>query len=231
MQKNTDYKYVVKDAVNENSEPLFVGNSRTLSGGDKFNFAVAGDSQSNPKQWEKTASAILDYKPEFLVHLGDIVGNGGNDSEWDEYFFGPAAKLLSNVPIYAVMGNHYPAWSAGNYWHEKDGVLRDKSARTARNIILSLLNKYNATAMFTGHVHVYERSEFGDKGVTQIISGGAAEGLGKKVKNAKAQNPYSKAIAPKHHYCQVSIDGDTCTMRAVTPEVEVLDTRTWEARK
>jgi hypothetical protein len=37
---------------------------------------------------------------------GDLVENGTTRSQWAEDFFGPAANLLSHVPVYPVYGNH-----------------------------------------------------------------------------------------------------------------------------
>jgi hypothetical protein len=95
---------------------------------------------------------------------------------------------------------------------------------------MPLLEKYNATAMFAGHDHFYERSE-PEGGVTAFVTGGAGAPLRNKAKDAAKQNPYSKVFEKRLHYCLITVGEDSCTLEALTPEGEVLDTRTWKARK
>ncbi|MCK4601759.1 MAG: hypothetical protein KAU28_04800, partial [Phycisphaerae bacterium] len=47
---------------------------------------------------------------------------------------------------------------------------------------------------------------------------------------AEMQTPHSKVFASKLHYCLFTVTGDTCTMQAITPEGDVIDSRTWKAR-
>jgi hypothetical protein len=96
-------------------------------------------------------------------------------------------------------------------------------------VILPLLAKYRATAMIAGHDHNYQRSE-PPEGVTVIVTGGAGAPLYEKSQEAEKQNPYSQAFAAVLHYCLFVIEGDACTMQALTPEGETLDTRIWRAR-
>ncbi len=93
-----------------------------------------------------------------------------------------------------------------------------------------MLKEYQATAMFAGHDHIYERSE-PTNGVSMIVCGGAGAPLRGKAGNASKQNPYSKVFASKHHYCLLTVSGDVCTMKVYTPEGTVIDTRSWPARK
>jgi len=94
---------------------------------------------------------------------------------------------------------------------------------------MPLLKKYNATAMFAGHDHCYERSE-PEEGVTMIISGGAGAPTYGKSKDAEKQNPYSKVFARQRHYCLLTVDGDVCTMKVFRPNGTMIDTRSWTAR-
>ena len=126
--------------------------------------------------------------------------------------------------------SHYPAWSSGNHGRMKNGKPKEKTIRTARNILMPILEKYKATAMFAGHDHIYERSE-PESGVSMIVTGGAGAPRYGKAKNAEKQNPYSKVFASKLHYCMLEVDGDTCTMKVFTPDGKILDTRIWSARK
>ncbi len=119
--------------------------------------------------------------------------------------------------------SHYPPWSSGSH-----GVIRERTSIEARDNILPLMKKYRATAFIAGHDHDYERSEPPD-GVTVIVSGGAGAPLYPKV--PLWQNPHSKVFEMKHHFCLFSIDGNRCTMQALTPEGTLLDTKTWAGRQ
>ncbi len=142
-------------------------------------------------------------------------------------------KILSHSKAkYIFLFSHYPAWTSGYHGtlSKTTGHPREKTIKNAQDTIMPLLEKYHATAMFSGHDHFYERSE-PPKGVSMIVTGGAGAPLRDKVKNAEKQNPYSKVFCKKLHYCILSVNTDACKMRAITPDGEVIDTWSWPARK
>jgi len=149
---------------------------------------------------------------------------GGKNVEWlDRTLAGAKAKFIFLV-------SHYPAWTSSIHGTlDEQGNPREKPVRQGREVVLPLLAKYKATAMFAGHDHIYERSE-PPGGVTHIISGGAGAPLRKKSDDAARQNPYSKVFASKLHYCLLEVAADACTMKAITPEGEIIDRRTWPGR-
>lgn len=148
---------------------------------------------------------------------------------------GPQAKWLEGVLAqtqakFIFLASHYPAWSSGAHGRlNADGTPRETTMVQARDVILPLLKKYRATAMFVGHDHNYERSE-PENGITQITTGGAGAPLGPKLPGAEKQNPGSQLFEAKLHYCLITVDGDTCTMQAITPDEKIIDTRQWKAR-
>jgi len=179
-------------------------------------FPTPGD-----KNWSQKVGSVL------FVGI-DGAMNWAPDSKLAKWLDGVLAKSDAK---FVFLASHYPAWTSGHHGRlNKDGRPREKSLRQAQDVIMPLLKKYNATAMFAGHDHIYERSEPAD-GVTMVVTGGAGAPLYGKVKNAKKQNPHSRAFAAKHHYCLLTIDGDTCTMKVFTPKGELIDTRTWAGRK
>jgi len=197
-------------------------------------FAVIGNHEQNAplfplifqtpgggKNWSQEVGSVL------LIGIdGSMDWESGSDlTKWLEDI------LAKSKAKFIFLNTHYPAWSSGPHSKlNKAGRPRQKSARVAQNVLMPLLKKYNATAMFAGHEHFYERSEPTD-GVTMIVTGGAGAPLYGKVENAEKQNPYSKVFASEHHYTLLTVDGDVCTMKVLTPEGKVIDTRTWTARK
>ncbi|NKB71759.1 MAG: metallophosphoesterase [Candidatus Latescibacteria bacterium] len=93
-----------------------------------FSFAVTsesggyGDGAIN----DRIFPLIAGFRPDFLLMVGDAVGNGQRYQDWDEFFFAPARNLLHDTPFYLCPGNHeenaswfydltaYPA--PGNYY-------------------------------------------------------------------------------------------------------------------
>ena len=151
--------------------------------------------------------------------------SAGSDNEmWlEEVLAGSSARFI-------FLSNHYPSWSsAGHGSVDKEGVPDERSVRESRYVVMPLLEKYQATAMFAGHDHCYERSE-PPGGVSVIIAGGGGAPFYAMEEDAERQNPHSEVFATVLHYCLLEVIGDTCTMQVFTPDGEVIDTKTWKAR-
>ena len=69
-------------------------------------FAVVGDTQNSPDIWGRLSELIFQERPSFIIHVGDLVQNGYNKSDWVDEFFKPASKLLRFCPFYSAIGNH-----------------------------------------------------------------------------------------------------------------------------
>ena len=195
-------------------------------------YAVIGNHEANTPLFTKIFSTPGGKNWSQKIGTVLIIGiDGTMDWETD----GVQTKWLENILAnskanFIFLTSHYPAYTSGGHGWLKDGRPGEKTTRLAQDVIMPLLKKYNVTAMFAGHDHFYERSE-PDSGVTMIVTGGAGAPLRNKVKNPEKQNPYSEVFAKKYHYCLLTVHGDVCTMKVITPENEIIDTRTWESRK
>jgi predicted phosphodiesterase len=71
-------------------------------------FAVIGDTQFEHKQevWGPMSKLIMQEKPSFVIHVGDLVGYGPKKNDWVNEFFTPAKNLLRFYPLYPTLGNH-----------------------------------------------------------------------------------------------------------------------------
>ncbi len=49
--------------------------------------------------------ADADYPP-FILHVGDLVNDGGRAGQWIPHFFRPAGGLLGRAPVFPCIGNH-----------------------------------------------------------------------------------------------------------------------------
>jgi hypothetical protein len=65
-------------------------------------FAIIGDSRDGEKIYTKLVQRILDRKPAFMIHLGDMISQPG-EKEWQTFF--EISKPIS-IPFFPVVGNH-----------------------------------------------------------------------------------------------------------------------------
>ena len=149
---------------------------------------------------------------------------GSENAKWLE------KVLAESESKFIFLACHYPPWTSGPHGAlDADGRPRERPVREGREVIMPLLAKYHATAFLAGHDHCYERSE-PEGGVTSITTGGAGAPLYRKMQDAAKQNPWSKVFASQLNYCLIEVSGDACTLKAFTPDGDLLDTRTWKAR-
>ena len=67
-----------------------------------FHFALIGDSRGGEKVYVRLIGKVLERKPHFLIHLGDMVPHPG-ETEWRKFF--EHSKAI-NIPFFPVVGNH-----------------------------------------------------------------------------------------------------------------------------
>ncbi|OIO03417.1 MAG: hypothetical protein COX65_08665 [Elusimicrobia bacterium CG_4_10_14_0_2_um_filter_56_8] len=85
----------------------FEGNFTTFRDDDKpyFSFLAFGDSGSASEEQFELAAQIEKTSPDFVVHTGDVLSDGLDDTADDQYFR-PYAGLLSRAPFFLALGNH-----------------------------------------------------------------------------------------------------------------------------
>ena len=67
-----------------------------------FQFAVIGDSRDGEKVYTQFVQRILERKPDFIIHLGDMITKP-HEKEWHAFF--ELSKPIS-LPFFPVVGNH-----------------------------------------------------------------------------------------------------------------------------
>lgn len=109
LQPETQYFYRTETRQSVQDEPLRseVATFQTAINQDTpFAFAVISDTQGNPVVSGKLAVMAWEQRPSFLLHPGDLVSNGPDDSHWTQHFFPSMNPLIRHVPFYPVLGNH-----------------------------------------------------------------------------------------------------------------------------
>ncbi len=161
--------------------------------------------------------------PALLIGI-DGRGQFGADTREGKWLEGVLASAADSRFIFLF--NHYPGLSSFKHGQMKDGKFVERTTQRVVEDILPLLARYRATAYVSGHTHLYERLE-PDHGVTTVVSGGGGAYMHHKTWDA----PNSKVFVMERHYCLFEIEGNTCTMRVLTPEGKQIDTRVWQARR
>jgi len=85
--------------------------------GQKFRFAVYGDSRSDPDTHGAVVQNIMKDEPVLVLNVGDIVATGDRP-EYKEQHFDPSRQLGHHVPIYVSIGNH--EWKESEALGERD---------------------------------------------------------------------------------------------------------------
>ncbi|MEM0927488.1 MAG: metallophosphoesterase family protein, partial [Planctomycetota bacterium] len=117
LQPETQYFYRTESQTDDESDPITsdVFTFQTaVKAETPFAFAVISDTQGNPEVAGKLATFAWEQRPNFLLHPGDLVSTGPNDSHWTEHFFPSMNPLIRRVPFFPVLGNHEQ--NAKNYF-------------------------------------------------------------------------------------------------------------------
>ncbi|MHA1898655.1 MAG: purple acid phosphatase family protein [Promethearchaeota archaeon] len=72
-----------------------------------LDFVVYGDTRDEINGYTAVVNGILnlDSKPDFVFHVGDLVGAGGDRWLWNQ-FFHRSAPLFATIPLIPIIGNH-----------------------------------------------------------------------------------------------------------------------------
>jgi len=110
---------------------------------------------------------------------------------------------------WTVAAMHHPAYSAGQ--HGSDDAVREAWA--------PLFARYDVPLVLAGHDHDYQRST-PQQGVTYVVSGGGAK------LRPTGHEAFTAVSTSELHYLDVLADSQHLTVRAVTPDGDLLDSFT-----
>ena len=106
LESNRTYYYKISsDASNEREILNFT--TSPLENATSLKFLVFGDSRSQPEQRTEIVNKIMDNFEDidFSIHTGDIISDGKNQSQWDDYFK-DIELLTKQIPGFFIEGNH-----------------------------------------------------------------------------------------------------------------------------
>ena len=110
LRPNTRYYYKVTCGLTTKTGTFKTAPNHNIP----FSFVVYGDSRDDPGTHKKIARKILKAKPDFIMHVGDLVNNGKKDYQWESQFFEPLHDVINHIPIFTALGNHEA--NAKNYF-------------------------------------------------------------------------------------------------------------------
>jgi len=105
-QTNYFYRVISRDSSNDIAASDIFTFQTAPKQDSPFAFVVIGDSRTYPARFHRIASRIYGERPNFVIHVGDVVTDGMKKNQWIDEFLQPASILMSRVPTYVAIGNH-----------------------------------------------------------------------------------------------------------------------------
>ena len=150
---------------------------------------------------------VMDQYPDYYVMLPP---NGFLDTEqmnWVEQ------DLMSTDKPWKIIIMHEPGWSCeGNssgYPHPNN--------EDVQNLLQPLCEQYGVQIVFAAHNHYYARAC--KNGVYHITTAGG----GAPLYEVEEEFPNVINTNKVHHYCKVEIEGESMSVKAITPDGDVID--------
>lgn len=116
LQPNTRYYFTVGASATRRFDK--VSSTKTApEPGTAYRIFTISDIHGNARNnWSNMQDFICGINCDFSLMNGDFVSSKGNDRNWNNYFFTPGAKFLSQVPIISSAGNHETGDPRGVRW-------------------------------------------------------------------------------------------------------------------
>ena len=76
------------------------------SAGGKFTFVAYGDTRSNPAEHAVIIKEIIGLHPEFVLQSGDLVADGRNAAQWEQFAQITQPLRVARIGYYPARGNH-----------------------------------------------------------------------------------------------------------------------------
>ena len=102
LKASTCYRYHVECGADTSPEASFC---TAPTSEEPFRVVIFGDTRSDHQAHSELIDAIAEENPDVFFNTGDLVSDGQDEDEWNE-FFNIEGELLRDVPMMPVVGNH-----------------------------------------------------------------------------------------------------------------------------
>ena len=121
------YRYEAFDGATRVGGGTFRANLPKTS--TRFRFAVIGDSGSGTAHQMNVARRLTAWKPDFVLHTGDVIYERGEAELFGPRFFTPYKDLVARAVVYPSIGNHdYGNAGAAHYLQHFEAPRADATA-------------------------------------------------------------------------------------------------------
>ncbi len=116
LKKGHTYQYYLEDNEQRLTTEYEFDTEKNVKNSNELRMVVVGDSGTASVNQYAVLAQMLRWKPELLLHTGDIAYNSGTTEEFITNHFVPYQALLAEVPMYGSIGNHdYSTENAAPY--------------------------------------------------------------------------------------------------------------------
>lgn len=166
LEKNAEYAYTLCDAGgNESFAGSFTAGDPQTDAVTFMHISDTQDTMLHGSVWAELMRSAAQKKglPDMILHTGDIVQNGGVESDWKQ-MLGHVRDYVSSVPFMAASGNH-------SYWERYKNGYEDIEHKHI-TVKLPAQNTNNG---------IYYSYDYGDVHFTVLSSGDSpSSGVGEK---------------------------------------------------
>lgn len=156
----------------------------------------------NNEEWYTVTISDIAF---IVLNSNENIKTGSEQLIWLEQQLSNSQKTNK----YTIVLFHHPPFSSGT--HRKD-------PKKARKYLVPLFEKYGVDAVFSGHVHMYERLLV--NGIYYIVTGGG----GAPLHEVGEKSQYSQKLLKSYHFCNLSILDNKLYVTAYDIDDNLLDT-------
>ena len=116
LQPNTRYYFTVGASATRRFDKVCSTKTAPEPGTAYRIFSISDIHGNARNNWSNCQDFICNLDCDIALMNGDFVSSKGNDRNWNNYYFTPGAKFLSQVPCMSSPGNHETGDPRGYRW-------------------------------------------------------------------------------------------------------------------
>ncbi len=106
LEQGMRYRYTLVDPATGSAATAEYAVGTAPGDGAALRFLAIGDTGDGSRRQDAVAARLGAWRPDLVIHTGDIVYSRGEWANYASRFFAPYRALLGEVPFYPCLGNH-----------------------------------------------------------------------------------------------------------------------------